>query len=123
GRPLSMLSFIINDFSWPSSPWPFKYTNLLVHLLVGVVIFGFARSLGQSRTKPVRGDFVALVAMSAWLLHPMQLSTSMLVIQRMTQLSALFTFAGLWGYVVLARRAQGGGGAFLAIAVLGLGTV
>src|SRR5690606_38481334 len=45
GRPLSMLSFVINDFDWPSDPWSFKYTNLMLHLLTGTLIFGFARSL------------------------------------------------------------------------------
>ena len=36
GRPISTLSFLINDYAWPSSPYSFKYTNLLIHLLNGV---------------------------------------------------------------------------------------
>ena len=124
GRPLSMLSFVINDFDWPSSPWSFKYTNLLLHLLVGVMVFGLARALAGSRTfNRANADLIALVTMAAWLLHPMQLSTSMLVIQRMTQLSALFAFAGLWSYVALAKRASGTPKALAAIAALGTGTI
>src|SRR5690606_4062183 len=90
GRPLSMLSFVINDFDWPSNPWSFKYTNLMLHLLIGTIIFGFTRTLARLRD-PVaaHADLVALLTMAAWLLHPMQLSTSMLVVQRMTQVSAL----------------------------------
>lgn len=124
GRPLSMLSFVINDFDWPSQPWSFKYTNLLIHLLIGVLVFGLSRSLARMRFPTgIQPEIVALLAAGAWLLHPMQLSTSMLVVQRMTQLSALFTFAGLWGYVALSIRAHHLAMAFGAICVLGVGTV
>lgn len=119
GRPLSMLSFAINDAAWPSDPWGFKYTNLMLHLLVGVTVFGFARTLAATRMSHRAADGVALLTAAAWLLHPMQLATSMLVVQRMTQLSALFAFGALWGYVALARR----GHAFASIAALGTGTV
>ncbi len=104
GRPLSMLSFAINDAAWPSDPWAFKYTNLLLHLLVGVMVFGFCRSLAATRLSQPAADRAALLAAAAWLLHPMQLATSMLVVQRMTQLEALFALSGLWIYVALLRR-------------------
>lgn len=123
GRPLSMLSFVINDATWPSEPWIFKYTNLQLHLLTGVVVFGLARSLARLQASDRRAKLAALLATAAWLLHPMQLSTSMLVVQRMTQLSALFVFAGMWGYVALASRASTPFRAVGAIAILGLGSV
>lgn len=124
GRPLSMLAFVINDSDWPSSPWGFKYTNLMLHMLVGIVVFGFTRSLLRtSTTTTVHADGVALLAMAAWLLHPMQLSTSMLVVQRMTQLSALWSLVGLWSYVALVQHATRTLAAILAIAFLGIGTV
>ncbi len=124
GRPLSMLSFVLNDSDWPTSPWPFKYTNLMLHLLVGVVVFGFTRTLARSRTPTqLQADLVALFASAAWLLHPMQLSTSMLVVQRMTQLSALFAVGGTWAYAAIAIRARTPRAAFAAIAVLGASTI
>lgn len=119
GRPLSMLSFAINDTAWPSEPQAFKYTNLMLHLLVGVLVFGFARTLAASRMSARSADVVALFTGAAWLLHPMQLATSMLIVQRMTQLEALFALAGLWGYVAMLRR----GRIFAAIAILGVGTL
>lgn len=123
GRPLSMLSFVINDYAWPSDPWSFKYTNLMLHLLVGVLVFGFTRCLAHLRTGPRAANLAALLATAGWLLHPMQLSTSMLVVQRMTQLSALFVLAGLWGYHALARRAATSSMAMAAIATLGCATI
>lgn len=123
GRPLSMLSFVINDANWPSDPWSFKYTNLLLHLLVGITVFGLARALACIAASESRANLVALLAMSAWLLHPMQLATSMLVVQRMTQMAALFGFAGLWGYVAIVRQSASVSRAVGAVATLGLGTI
>ncbi|WEI19638.1 hypothetical protein PY247_07185 [Acinetobacter proteolyticus] len=37
--------------------------------------------------------------MSLWLLHPMFVSTTLYVVQRMTQLSLLFSLLGIWGYL------------------------
>lgn len=100
GRPISFLSFALNDQAWPSNPWPFKYTNLLLHLLNGVLIFVLSRKLSAFTTSS-RGktDAVALFAFALWLLHPMQLSTMMLVIQRMVELMAFFLLLGLITYL------------------------
>lgn len=96
GRPLSALSFLINDADWPTSPGPFKRTNLLLHLLCGIFVFGMVRSLARGRIPPANADIAALLAAGAWLLHPIQLSTSMLVVQRMTQLMTLTSLAAVW---------------------------
>ena len=32
GRPVAMLSFLIDGSNWPADPWPFKRTNLVIHL-------------------------------------------------------------------------------------------
>ncbi|MDH5645045.1 MAG: hypothetical protein OEZ01_03510 [Candidatus Heimdallarchaeota archaeon] len=101
GRPLSFLSLLINDNAWPSSPWGFKYTNLMIHLLNGVLVFVFFRQLASllDRTGNKKyTNITALAAMTIWLLHPIQLSPMMLTIQRMTLLMALFTLLGLITY-------------------------
>lgn len=100
GRPLSLLTFLLNDVSWPSDPWSFKYTNLLIHLLNGVLVFALSRQLSRlAGAANQRADWVAIGTTALWLLHPLQVSTVMLVVQRMTQLSALFTLAGLLLFV------------------------
>src|SRR5678815_3737500 len=32
GRPIALLSFLLDAHSWPADPWPFKRTNLVLHL-------------------------------------------------------------------------------------------
>ena len=100
GRPLSLLSFAMNDISWPSDPWLFKYTNLLIHILNGVLIFALTRQFCQlCRAPENRTLAVALCATAIWLVHPLQLTPVFLVVQRMTELSALFVLAGLVTYL------------------------
>lgn len=128
GRPLAAVSFLLNDVSWPSEPLGFKITNLLIHLLNGVLVFGLARAVGRARgrddaTIQTRVDMVALVCMAFWLLNPIQISAVFLVVQRMTELAATFAFAGLWAFVSLASRARTSGRAVAAIAVLGVGAI
>lgn len=99
GRPISFASFLLNDISWPSHARSFKYTNLLLHTLTGVLVFGLtlrlARHLGRSSGVAMT---VASFTTALWLLHPMNVSTVLYVVQRMTELSALFTVAGLSAY-------------------------
>ncbi len=105
GRPVSHLSFLIDANHWPADLWPFKRTNVLIHLVTGVLLFGLMRSLllasGQST---VRAGWVAVVAVGLWLLHPFWVSTTLYVVQRMAQLAALFSVAGLWLWVEWRRR-------------------
>lgn len=123
GRPIAALSFLINDYAWPSHAFSFKYTNLLIHLLNGVLLFGFLRQLAKVSPALPQHLFWPLAAMAAWLIHPLQLSAQLLVVQRMTLLAATFSFAGLWAYTLLLARAKNVWGAFAALAVLGTATV
>ena len=104
GRPLSMLSFAINTAGAGAvSPFSFKLTNLLIHCLTAVLagvllrrLLGSALSIGVSQR---RADWVALTAAALWLLHPLHVSSVLYTVQRMEQLSALFTLVGLCVYV------------------------
>lgn len=113
GRPLSLLSFLIDGNAWPADPRPFKYTNLLLHLLTGCLLLwlAFRLALRHGRSEAEAG-WVALLVVGFWLLHPLNVSTTLYVVQRMAILSALFCVAGLLAYVhgrsLLAVRARRG---------------
>lgn len=119
-RVLPMLSFLINDQAWPSSPFSFKYTNLLIHLLSGVMVFGLARSLAGVSKSPPRAGWTALATTAIWLLHPIQVSAIFLTAQRITLMSGLFVFAALWAYVALLKRARDLRGCLWAVLSLGV---
>ena len=38
GRPLTLLTFLIDARNWPASPYPFKVTNVILHLINGVLL-------------------------------------------------------------------------------------
>lgn len=101
GRPLALASFLINDFSWPSDPWPFKYTNVLIHALNGALVFWVTLLLCRinPRLSSTYRLFIPLAVTGAWLLHPLHVATVLYVIQRMALLATLFMLVGLVCYI------------------------
>lgn len=100
GRPVAMASFLIDGRDWPAEPEPFKHTNILIHLAIGVVLFGLLHRLTRAlEANTHTALLVALLATALWLLHPLWVSTTLYVVQRMAQLATLFALAGLWLYV------------------------
>lgn len=109
GRPLSMLSFLIDARNWPADPRPFKLTNLLLHLSNGLLLFAALRELARAHgLQPVRAGRTAALAAALWMLHPLFVSTTMYIVQREAMLPATFGFATLWAWLVLRRRLQAG---------------
>ncbi len=110
-RPLAMLSFGVNHALSGMSPFAFKAVNLGIHLLVGVGIFFLAARIAalylQLRDRASDSPAVwpwAWLTASLWLLHPLNLSPVLYVVQRMTGLSALFVVLGLLVYAIGRQR-------------------
>ncbi len=100
GRPISLLSFLIDANTWPASPYSFKYTNLMIHLLNGVLLYwAILLLLKNYNYKENKSIWIALVASAIWLLHPYFVSTTLYVVQRMAQLATLFSLVGIVGYL------------------------
>ncbi len=106
GRPLSMLSFALNVYANGLSPYHFKLTNIVIHLLNGICVYVLTvliletcrqRDLTECSQTYVR--WVSLAVASAWLLHPLNLTGVLYIVQRMTSLAALFTLLGLISFV------------------------
>lgn len=99
GRPISLLSFLLNGSTWPTDPYPFKLTNLLLHCLTGILLYLLCRLILLSlKLEQKKAAIAALIATSFWLLHPFFVSTVLYVVQRMAMLSAFFSIVGLWLY-------------------------
>jgi hypothetical protein len=109
GRPLALLTFLIDGSGWPTDAWPFKRTNLVIHILTGAALFLVARQMLGLLAFPAERAFrIAAFAAAAWLLHPFLVSTTLYAVQRMAQLAAFFCLAGLAVYlrgrILLAER-------------------
>jgi len=100
GRPLALLTFLIDANDWPADPWQFKRTNLIIHLitgaLLGVLITKILHLLTYDKQ---RARWIALISTAIWLLHPFLVSTTLYAVQRMAQMSTLFIAMGLIGHL------------------------
>lgn len=96
GRPLAMLTFLIDAHNWPADPFPFKRTNLILHLLNGVLLYALLSKLGTFLAIDVRRVRVAaLLGCALWLLHPLLVSTTLYIVQREAMLAATCVMTGL----------------------------
>ncbi len=109
GRPLSMASFALQMHDWPSDPASFIRWNLLLHLLNGALLSWVLLRLAALLQLPARAALLVPLASAAlWTCAPIQLTSALYVVQRMTELSATFVFAGLLLYLVGRERALRG---------------
>jgi hypothetical protein len=100
GRPLSLLTFALQHPSWPGNPFAFKLVNLLLHLGNGAIIFYICRLLFPAlRLTATTSTAFAMLVTALWLLHPLQLSTVLYVVQRMTILATTFMLLGMLLYL------------------------
>ena len=100
GRPLALLSFLIDARDWPADPYPFLRTNLALHLLNGALLYLLLQRLERARDgEKFRTQAISLLASGMWLLHPLFVSTTLYVVQREAMLPATFTLLGLILYV------------------------
>jgi len=99
GRPVALLTFTLDDQAWPSSPESFKYTNILIHLLVGISLYILLLQLKKYTNVTKFTASTLLLCFSIWLLHPLNITTVLYVIQRMTELSTLFSLLALSCYI------------------------
>jgi hypothetical protein len=96
GRPLSLLSFLADSNTWPTTPAPFKRDNLLLHLLNGVLLCWTLLRLGRRcGVEEYRAQRAAVVGAGLWALHPLLVSTTLYVVQREAMLPATFILAGI----------------------------
>jgi tetratricopeptide (TPR) repeat protein len=109
GRPLTLLTFLLDAQDWPALPFSFKRTSLILHLLNGALLACLLRRLGRllpgfpldHGTQPTRShdalrvDTAALLGAAFWLLHPLFVSTTLYIVQREAMLSATCSLLGL----------------------------
>jgi len=93
---------LLQHESWPE-PRDFKFVNLLIHLINGFLLALCCVLIGRQWRLPTIPLIATAVISFIWLAHPIQVSTVLYVVQRMTLLSATFTLLALLFYL-LGRR-------------------
>lgn len=121
-RPIAMLSFALNHFFAGSfdDTTPFKLTNLAIHIVNGLLLAWMLRLL-FTRLSQIHSDgtfyldlnartttLVATAVALLWVVHPIQLTSVLYVVQRMTELSATFTLLGMIFYFMGRQRITSG---------------
>ena len=126
GRPLALLSFLIDANNWPADPESFKRTNILLHLLNGTLLCWLLLQLGRLTQRPAwRTELAAVLGAGLWLLHPLWTSTTLYVVQREAMLPGTFVLLGLLAYLHGRRRiaAHPSSGVFWIVGAVGLCTL
>jgi protein O-mannosyl-transferase len=104
GRPLALASFVPQAYAWPHAPEVFLHTNILLHTLNGVLLAWVFYLLTLSRgSGSGHAALTGAVGGALWLLLPILASSSLLIVQRMTLLSASFVLIGFIGYLYSRR--------------------
>lgn len=102
-RPVSNLSFLLQNELGFNTEFAFKSINLLIHLLCGWALFRLAKRLAMAcglQGLEEKANAIAMLTAAIWLLHPLWVSTVLYAVQRMSQLSALFCLLFLAEYLV-----------------------
>lgn len=128
-RPVSMLSFALNHYfsgSFDDST-SYKLTNIVIHAINGLLLFWMLslvflrltqlQTSARATTGITHKTYLVLASVVAllWVIHPIQLTSVLYVVQRMTELSGLFTLLALICYLAGRHRMIAGkpGGAGL----------
>ena len=105
GRPLALASFALQAEQWTQGPSAFLRVNILIHLVNAALLAAFLYQLSiQRAVARYEAALVATAAASLWVLMPLLVTASLLIVQRMTTLSAMFMLLGLNGYLYSRAR-------------------
>ncbi len=120
-RGLARVSFALNYYFAGRSfdQFAFKVTNVVIHVLNGLLVYwlsvlllrryaGVARPPSAQAGWSAMQSYLPLVVAALWLLHPIQLTSVLYVVQRMTSMAAFFVFLGLVVFVVGRTRLESG---------------
>lgn len=127
GRGFAMLTFAVNHLLTGMDPWAMKLTNVLLHLLNGALVFGLTRQAAAFWKPGPDSRFASWAITAAWLVHPLQVSSVLYVVQRMELGAAFGILLALVAYMrgrramMNRRSATAWFGLAVAATLLGLG--
>lgn len=115
-RPVSMLSFALERHFLGAHAYSFKVINLGIHLVNGALVFLLLYLLLTAYRKlhappSIQSlNWMVLAIGTLWLVHPLNLTAVLYIVQRETSLASLFMLAGITLYVWVRLRTIDGRG-------------
>ncbi len=107
GRPLLSLSFALDYALGGEAPWSYHATNLAVHVLAALVLFGLVRRTLEGMPGLVAGPLdrglFSLSVAALWALHPLQTEAVTYVSERAESLAGLAYLLVVYGFARGAR--------------------
>lgn len=119
GRPISMVTFALNHAIDGFDPFYLKLTNVLIHGGSATALYFLIAQLlsAYRRTYSIpiadhKFAWIAIALSATWMLHPLNLTSILYIVQRMTSLSGLFSILAIYFYTLgrnrmLERRPRG----------------
>jgi hypothetical protein len=98
GRPVSMVTFVLERLYLDSGIASSKKVNIVLHLCNGMLVIWLFWLLFRYLAVPGY-RWLAVLLGAIWLLHPLLVSTVLYVVQRMAMLSTFFMLLATIGYV------------------------
>jgi tetratricopeptide (TPR) repeat protein len=111
GRPISMVTFALNHILTGFDPFYLKLTNVGIHAISGIalyllvvqLLFAYRRTHSHKMLDEAV-KWIAMVVASAWMLHPLNLTSVLYIVQRMTSLAGFFSLLALYFYTLGRNR-------------------
>lgn len=109
GRQVVMASIAVEMYFLGDGAEHFKWVNLAIHLLNGALLAWLLHMLvsfvsAKSRLSQFGRLWLVLATTAWWMLHPINVTSVLYVVQRMTSLSATFSLLGLTLYVYFRNK-------------------
>jgi tetratricopeptide (TPR) repeat protein len=106
-RPIANLSFLLTYNFIGNTPFDYKIVNLLLHGINSCVLWRLAIRVSsfiypEQNTEACQTSSLLIAVL--WAIHPIQVSTVLYAVQRMAELSALFTMLALLLFFRLSER-------------------
>ena len=102
-RPVVNLSFALDYAVGGLNTWPYHVTNLAIHVLAGLALFGVVRRtlmLPSLRDRFGRvSTALALAVALLWALHPLQTESVIYITQRYESMMGLFYLVAVYGFI------------------------
>ncbi|MDH3673060.1 MAG: tetratricopeptide repeat protein [Gammaproteobacteria bacterium] len=107
-RPIANLSMALNHLFGSLEPKGYHWTNLVIHLAVGLALFNLLvqLSIHDRRSMAVKRTAIlcAAIVTFLYLLHPLNIQAVTYVVQRMSSMATLFSLIAFTCYIRARRR-------------------